>query len=594
MDNSVVVSLRDIVVEFDGQRILDGLNLDIHDKEFVTLLGSSGCGKTTTLRLIAGFLEPNAGKVLLKGEDITGVPPYKRPVNTVFQKYALFPHLNVFENVAFGLRLKKLDEDTIRRKVRDMLEVVGLKGFERRSISQMSGGQQQRVAIARSLVNEPEIQQALIEVRDGLQHVVDQFNETTGREKGIRVESASQGSMSDLETNVMDAAQGKVGAAAMPNIFSAYADTAYALDQMGMLVDLSQYLTEDERAQYVQDYLDEGDFDGDGSMKIFPVAKSTELMFLNETDWEKFAQATGAAYDDLSTVEGLVATAGAYYDWTDAQTPEPDDGKALFGRDAMANYMLVGARQLGDTLFEVQDGKMTLNFDKDVARKLWDNYYVPFVKGWFAAIGRFRSDDIKVGNVLAYVGSSSSATFFPVQVMVNDTESYDIDMTVLPSPKFAGGEDVAVQQGAGMVVTAGTEEEINASVEFLKWFTLPENDISFSVGSGYMPVTKAANNMDTIKAAGLTLSPVVEQVLTGAVATINENRLYTPLAFEGGQAARKVLEYALSDKAAADRAIVVERIAAGMSAEEAEAEFLTDECFDSWYQETLTKLQAYE
>ena len=157
MDNSVVVSLRDIVVEFDGQRILDGLNLDIHDKEFVTLLGSSGCGKTTTLRLIAGFLEPNAGKVLLKGEDITGVPPYKRPVNTVFQKYALFPHLNVFENVAFGLRLKKLDEDTIRRKVRDMLEVVGLKGFERRSISQMSGGQQQRVAIARAVINRPEL-----------------------------------------------------------------------------------------------------------------------------------------------------------------------------------------------------------------------------------------------------------------------------------------------------------------------------------------------------------------------------------------------------------------------------------------------------
>ena len=118
MNNSVIVSLRDIVVEFDGQRILDGLNLDIHDKEFVTLLGSSGCGKTTTLRLIAGFLEPTSGKVLLKGEDITGVPPYKRPVNTVFQKYALFPHLNVFENVAFGLRLKKMDEETIRRKVR--------------------------------------------------------------------------------------------------------------------------------------------------------------------------------------------------------------------------------------------------------------------------------------------------------------------------------------------------------------------------------------------------------------------------------------------------------------------------------------------
>ena len=157
MDNSVIVSLRDIVVEFDGQRILDGLNLDIHDKEFVTLLGSSGCGKTTTLRLIAGFLEPNAGKVLLKGKDITGVPPYKRPVNTVFQKYALFPHLNVYENVAFGLRLKKLPEETIRPKVLEMLETVGLRGFERRSINQLSGGQQQRVAIARAISTHPPI-----------------------------------------------------------------------------------------------------------------------------------------------------------------------------------------------------------------------------------------------------------------------------------------------------------------------------------------------------------------------------------------------------------------------------------------------------
>ncbi len=423
--------------------------------------------------------------------------------------------------------------------------------------------------------------------------LVDKFNETTGREKGIQVESDSQGSVNDLETNVIDAAQGKVGAAAMPNIFSAYADTAYALNQMGMVVDLSQYLTEDERAQYVQGYLDEGDFNGDGSMKIFPVAKSTELMFLNETDWEKFAQATGATYEDLSTIEGLVATAGAYYDWTDAQTPEADDGKALFGRDAMANYMLVGARQLGDTLFEVQDGKMTLNFEKDVARKLWDNYYVPFVKGWFAATGRFRSDDVKVGNVLAYVGSSSSATFFPTQVMVNDTESYDIDMTILPCPKFADGENVAVQQGAGMVVTTGTEEEINASVEFLKWFTQPENNISFSVDSGYLPVTTAANDMEAIKASGLELSEKMENILTNAVQSIKNDTFYTTSAFAGANDARNVLEYSMSDLATADRETVVERVAAGQSAADAEAEFLTDAYFDAWYQDICAALEQY-
>jgi len=151
MNENLIVSLKDIVVDFDGQKVLDGLSLDIHDKEFVTFLGPSGCGKTTTLRVIAGFVTPKSGNVFFDGKDIANMPPYKRPVNTVFQKYALFPHLNVFENVAFGLRLKKMAEDEIRPKVLEMLETVGLKGFERRSIHQLSGGQQQLVAIARSL-----------------------------------------------------------------------------------------------------------------------------------------------------------------------------------------------------------------------------------------------------------------------------------------------------------------------------------------------------------------------------------------------------------------------------------------------------------
>ena len=157
MNENLIVSLKDIVVDFDGQKVLDGLSLDIHDKEFVTFLGPSGCGKTTTLRVIAGFVTPKSGNVFFDGKDIANMPPYKRPVNTVFQKYALFPHLNVFENVAFGLRLKKMTEDEIRPKVLEMLEIVGLKGFERRSIYQLSGGQQQRVAIARALAMDPEI-----------------------------------------------------------------------------------------------------------------------------------------------------------------------------------------------------------------------------------------------------------------------------------------------------------------------------------------------------------------------------------------------------------------------------------------------------
>ena len=157
MDKSIIVALKNIVVDFDGEPILTGLSLDIHDKEFVTLRGPSGCGKTTTLRVIGGFVEPRSGNVFFAGRDITRLPPYKRQVNTVFQKYALFPHLNVFENVAFGLRLQKLDETEIRSRCLEMLELVGLKGYERRNTAALSGGQQQRVAIARALVNHPKV-----------------------------------------------------------------------------------------------------------------------------------------------------------------------------------------------------------------------------------------------------------------------------------------------------------------------------------------------------------------------------------------------------------------------------------------------------
>ncbi len=157
MEKEIIINLTDVSKAFDGETVLDHINLKIHDKEFVTLLGPSGCGKTTTLRIIGGFETPDAGDVQFDGKSVKEVPPHKRPVNTVFQKYALFPHLNVFENVAFGLRLKKTPEETIRTKVKEMLALVNLKGFERRRVSTLSGGQQQRVAIARALINQPEV-----------------------------------------------------------------------------------------------------------------------------------------------------------------------------------------------------------------------------------------------------------------------------------------------------------------------------------------------------------------------------------------------------------------------------------------------------
>ena len=152
-----LIRLVGCTMEFDGETILNSIDLQINDKEFLTLLGPSGCGKTTTLRIIGGFLKPTSGDVLFDGKRINDIPPYERQVNTVFQRYALFPHLDVYENIAFGLRTQKLPEDEIDRRVTEMLSVVSLKGFEDRNVTSLSGGQQQRVAIARALVNRPKV-----------------------------------------------------------------------------------------------------------------------------------------------------------------------------------------------------------------------------------------------------------------------------------------------------------------------------------------------------------------------------------------------------------------------------------------------------
>ena len=157
VEDTHLIELNGITKTFGDTKALDNVSLYIRKREFITLLGPSGCGKTTMLRIIGGFEYPDEGQVLFEGRDIAAVPPYKRRVNTVFQKYALFPHLNVFDNIAFGLRLKKMPKAEIAERVHRMLKLVNLEGFEKRSVDAMSGGQQQRIAIARALVNEPEV-----------------------------------------------------------------------------------------------------------------------------------------------------------------------------------------------------------------------------------------------------------------------------------------------------------------------------------------------------------------------------------------------------------------------------------------------------
>lgn len=372
--------------------------------------------------------------------------------------------------------------------------------------------------------------------------LVDEFNSTEGKEEGIYVEGSNFGTVNELKDSIIAAVKHKTGAKAIPSIFAGYADTAYEVDKLGYAVDLKDYLTQEEQDKFVESYIEEGEFSDDDSLKILPTAKSTEVFMLNKTDWDKFAKATGA-------------------------------------------------KQLGVEIFSVEDGKPVLNFDKDVIRKLWDNYYVPFVKGYFAASGKFRSDDINTGNILSFVGSSAGATFFPDEVIVNDTESYPIDVEVMESPKFEGGEDYAVQQGAGMVVTKTDEEQMYASVQFLKWFTEDERNIQFSVASGYLPVTKTANDIDKIEKTTDLTDDNELPIVKIAIDTVNNNTLYTTKAFETGTDARNILEYSMQDKATADRKTVVKNLKKGQSIDEAAKDFVSDSNFDTWYNKTKAELE---
>lgn len=424
--------------------------------------------------------------------------------------------------------------------------------------------------------------------------LVKEFNETEGAEKGIFIEGHNQGSVNQLEESILASIEKKPGSGPVPDIFASYADTAYAIEQMGLLVDLSQYMTQEEMDEYVASYIEEGRIGPNNELEIFPTAKSTEVFILNKTDWDKFAKATGASLDRLKTKESLAETAKEYYEWTDSLTPDIlEDGKAFYGRDAMANLFIVGSMQLGKELFQVDNQKVTLNADRDIMKKIWDFYYVPYVKGYFSSYGKFRSDDVKIGEIIAHTGSSTSASYFP-DFVETEEETYPIEALVLPVPDFEGGKPYAVQQGAGMVVTKSTKEREYAAVEFLKWFTEAERNVAFSCASGYLPVKKEAVNMDLLDAAlkdSKEDNDLIFDSIKCGFETMETSDFYTNKAFDGGSNARKVLEYSLQDKAVKDRETVKEEIARGKTLEEAAAPFMTEDNFDQWFEEFKSQLE---
>lgn len=415
--------------------------------------------------------------------------------------------------------------------------------------------------------------------------MVKEFNETVGINEGIIVEAYGLGSVSELESAVISSANKEVGSDVMPNIFASYADTAYEAEKMNLLANLDNYLTKPEQASYHESFIEEGRIGFNGELRIFPIAKATEILLVNETDWLPFATALNLTYSDLATIEDIARVSALYYEWS--------GGKAFFGRDSMANIFLVASKQFGTEIFSVKDGAAKIEVNELAMRKIWDYYYIPYISGYYYSYGKFRSDDTKVGDIIAYVGSTSSAAYFPNEV-TTDGKVYPIDAKVLPVPSFKDTMTVMVQQGAGMVVTKATPQEEYASVEFLKWFTDVKNNIEFSALSGYMPVKKEAADYNLLssqlKKSGISINEITEETLRISFDEIKSSELYTNKAFTGGVAARSVLEGHLQSKAVSDREAVMQMIESGSSHADAVAAFNTEENFKDWITDLSKKL----
>lgn len=423
--------------------------------------------------------------------------------------------------------------------------------------------------------------------------LITEFNETEGAQKGIVIEPYHKGGINDLNEAVIASSQHLVNAEAMPDIFSCYSDSARYFYDNGLMVDLSEYLTESERSLYIEAYISEADFDANGSVYVFPVAKSSEVLVVNMTDWLPFANEYGFSEDNFATFEGICEMAERYHEYTSARG-EP---KAFFGRDAMSNYMIIGAMQLGCEIFP-QDSSLGMCLDKKTMRTLWDNYYLPFVKGHFGAYGHFRTDDIKTGDLIAFVGSTSSAAYFPSEVTRSDGSTYKIESKVLPMPVFKNGEPYAVQQGAGMAVAKSTDEKQRASVDFLKWFTKPENNLRFTLSAGYMPVQHTANDKKIIDEAFSALQIPIDSVLYNSI-TVSMNmtksyHMYAPNSALNTVAVRNVLNKSLGERARVDREAVLEALQSEESPEQAMEPFVCDASFEEWYKDFTAEAESAE
>ncbi len=432
--------------------------------------------------------------------------------------------------------------------------------------------------------------------------VVTQFNNTEGKEKGIYVTTLSIADPAELASIVINACKRKVGSRKPPAIVSVYPNEAFVLYGLNTLVSLDDYFTAEELDAFVPAFLEEGRLWSDGELSILPSLKSSEILYYNKTDWKSFEDACGVSIEDITSIEALVDAADTYYEWTDSLTPDtPNDGKALFGRDSLDNYILFGLHQLGCDIDSITIKKIKNEKYKNALKKLWDHYYVPFVKGRFLAKASYRSTDMKMGRILCSISSSAAANYYSLRITKENDESYDIEIGITAEPFFKDSiHHDAIQQGAGFCILKNNKELEAASVVFLKWFAKKNILSHIAVKAGYIPPLKACLTQESINTL-ITQNGITKQHHRDAAQItaklLQSEHNFMPKPFTHSFQIRTLFNNTLNNITKKDRAIVEERLKKGWSLEKATEEFLSEEYFNNWYEtlcDDILNLLSYE
>ncbi len=367
---------------------------------------------------------------------------------------------------------------------------------------------------------------------------VREFNATVGKERGIILNVTSISGSASLQEKLAMVAAGDPGAPEMPDITTCYPATALLLQQKGMLAPLDTYFTETELSAYLPRFLEEGRL-ADGKLYVFPFAKSTEVLFLNQTLFDRFSKATGVTVNQLATFEGIADAALSYYAWTDGQTPEvPGDGKSFFASDSLFNLVQVGMAQLGTSPFEQEK----LRLDSPEFERIIGVLLEPAIRGGYALYDGYSSDLSKTGDIVCSTGSTAGILFYGNEITYPDNTKEEVEFTVLPYPIFIGGKKVALQRGNGMAVAKSTPQKEEAAAVFLKWFTAPEQNMEFVASTGYLPVTNEAFTNYILPEIANNENSNIRKLLRAAVTVYEDYDFFIPPVFEGFSQTGKQLE----------------------------------------------------